>query len=151
MLKTPYRTEAALCFQQLKDTDELYRNTIDQILKTANEELPFRERLDGVVNTHIDAVEEPSDLKLKLKLKKKSVKEEETYLCCFFDIIEALFAVESESIVRSSFGPSQKKHAMDRMTRILNEVPLGGPRWNHNTQPRILRRLMDMKRQIHEG
>jgi hypothetical protein len=31
----------------------------------------------------------------------------------------------------------------------LNDVPLGGPRWNHNTQPRILRRLMDMKRQVH--
>lgn len=150
MLKTPYRSEAALCFQQLKDTDELYRNTIDQILKTANSELPFREKLDGVVNIHIDAVEQPS-ADFKVKLKKKSVKEEDIYLCCFFDIVEALFAVESETIVGSSFGPSQKKHAMDRTIRILSEVPLGGPRWNHNTQPRILRRLMDLKRQIHEG
>ncbi len=145
MFKTPYRAEAALCFQQLKSINEVYKITIDQILAVVNSEVPFRERLDQVVNIHIDNIEDPSDMNLQ---KKKSVKEEDTYLCCFFDIIEGLFAVESESIVRSSFGGEQKKHAMDRMTRILDEVPLGGPRWNHNTQPRILRRLMDMKRQV---
>lgn len=146
MLKTPYRAEAALCFQQLKSVSEVYKKTIDQIMATTNAEMPFREKLDQVVNIHIDNVEDPADLNLQ---KKKSAKEEDTYLCCFFDIIEGLFALESESIVSSSFGGEQKKHAMDRMMRILNEVPLGGPRWNHNTQPRILRRLMDMKRQVH--
>ena len=146
MFKTPYRSEAALCFQQLKGINEVYRITIDQILVAVNSEVPFREKLDQVVNIHIDNVEDPSDMNLK---KKKSAKEEDTYLCCFFDIIEGLFAVESETIVNSTFGGEQKKHAMDRMIRNLNDVPLGGPRWNHNTQPRILRRLMDMKRQVH--
>lgn len=145
MFKTPYRAEAALCFQQLKGVNDVYKITIDQILALVNSELPFRERLDQVVNVHIDNIEDPSDMNLQ---KKKSAKEEDTYLCCFFDIIEGLFAAESESIVNSSFGGEQKKHAMDRMIRILDEVPLGGPRWNHNTQPRILRRLMDMKRQV---
>jgi hypothetical protein len=145
VFKTPYRAEAALCFQQLKGVNDVYKITIDQILALVNSELPFRERLDQVVNVHIDNIEDPSDMNLQ---KKKSAKEEDTYLCCFFDIIEGLFAAESESIVNSSFGGEQKKHAMDRMIRILDEVPLGGPRWNHNTQPRILRRLMDMKRQV---
>jgi hypothetical protein len=146
MLKTPYRAEAAMCFQQLKGINELYKKTIDQILEKVNSDLPFREKLDQAVNVHIDNVEDPADMNVQ---KKKSAKEEDTYLCCFFDIIEGMFANESETIVNSSFGGEQKKHAMDRMIRILNEVPLGGPRWNHNTQPRILRRLMDMKRQVH--
>jgi hypothetical protein len=146
VFKTPYRSEAALCFQQLKGINEVYKITIDQILTAVNSEVPFREKLEQVVNIHIDNIEDPSDMNLK---KKKSAKEEDTYLCCFFDIIEGLFAAESESIVNSSFGGEQKKHAMDRMIRNLNDVPLGGPRWNHNTQPRILRRLMDMKRQVH--
>jgi hypothetical protein len=145
-MKTPYRAEAAMCFQQLKTVNEIYKITIDQILAAVNSEIPFREKLDQAVNIHIDNVEDPADTSL---IKKKSAKEEDIYLCCFLDIVEGLFAVESESIVRSSFGGEQKKHAMDRMIRILNEVPLGGPRWNHNTQPRILRRLMDMKRQVH--
>lgn len=146
MLKTPYRAEAAMCFQQLKSVNEVYKITVDQILKVVNSEIPFREKLDQAVNVHIDNIEDPADVSL---IKKKSAKEEDTYLCCFLDIIEGLFAMESESIVRSSFGGEQKKHAMDRMIRILDEIPLGGPRWNHNTQPRILRRLMDMKRQVH--
>jgi hypothetical protein len=146
VFKTPYRAEAAMCFQQLKTVNEIYKITIDQILAAVNSDIPFREKLDQAVNIHIDNVEDPADTSL---IKKKSAKEEDTYLCCFLDIVEGLFAVESESIVRSSFGGEQKKHAMDRMIRILNEVPLGGPRWNHNTQPRILRRLMDMKRQVH--
>jgi hypothetical protein len=145
-LKIPYRAEAAMCFQQLKGINEIYKNTIDQILEKVNSDIPFREKLEQSVNIHIDNIEDPADTTL---IKKKVAKEEDTYLCCFFDVIEGLFAIESETIVNSSFGGEQKRHAMDRMIRILNEVPLGGPRWNHNTQPRILRRLMDMKRQVH--
>lgn len=144
-MKTPYRPESTMCFQRLKDIDEKYRNTIDKILTTAKAEVPFWQRLEAMVNTHIDEIEVTADLKAQ----KTSRKEEEIYLCCFFDIIEALFADECESIRGSSFGAEQKRHAMDRLLRNLKDVALGGPQWNHQTTPRIQKRIEDLKKQIH--
>jgi hypothetical protein len=134
-----------MCFQRLKDIDAMFRDAIDSILKIAKEEGPFWQRLEAMVNVHIDQVEQPDNLRAP----KKSRKEEDIYLCCLFDIVDALFAEESEAILDSSFGAQQKKHALDRLMRNLKDVALGGPQWNHVTVPRIMKRLEDIKRQIH--
>jgi hypothetical protein len=143
VLKTPYRPEATMCFQRLKDIDATYKNAIEAILKIAKEEDPFWQRLEAMVNIHIDEVEGD------LRSLKKSRKEEDIYLCCLFDIVDAVFAQESEMILDSSFGAEQKRHAMDRLLRNLKDVALGGPQWNHVTVPRIQKRLEDVKKQIH--
>jgi hypothetical protein len=134
-----------MCFQKLKDIDATFRNAIDSILKIAKEESPFWQRLEAMINVHIDEVEQPDNLKAQ----KKPRKEEDIYQCCLFDIVEALFAQESETIHSSSFGSQQKKHALDRLMRNLKDIALGGPQWNHATVPRIMKRLEDIKRQIH--
>jgi hypothetical protein len=133
-----------MCFQRLKDIDETFRNAIDSILKIAKTDGPFWQRLESIVNVHIDEVEQPDNLKAQ----KKSRKEEDIYLCCLFDIVDALFAQESETILDSSFGAEQKHHAIDRLLRNLKDVAFGGPQWNHGTMPRISKRLQDIKRQI---
>ena len=145
LLKTPYRPESTMCFQRLKDIDETYRKAIESILKIAKTEGPFWQRLETMVNIHIDEVEQPDNLKAQ----KKSRKEEDIYQCCLFDIVEAFFGHECELILDSSFGAEQKRHAMDRLLRSLKDVPLGGPQWNHGTMPRINKRLEDVKKQIH--
>jgi hypothetical protein len=142
-MKVPYQQSAASCYERLKETDSLYQKGVDQVLTVARSDDAFSKKLDTVLSFNESVIEKSRTVRSS-----KPWREEDVYLCCFFDLLEAMFASESETILKGSTSATEKRKGIEQLEDAVSRIQLSGPKWNQGAQVTIRKNLEEAKKNV---
>lgn len=134
----PYNKEMTHCYEHLSKTNEEYRDAFAELRKIASQSLSFEERLRKISERHEAALR-----KGKAVAQQQPWREEDAYVCCVYDLHEAVFAKEVERILTSSGETEAKSTLLRNMMKSLEGVPFGSPQWNTRIKLRIQKNIKE--------
>jgi hypothetical protein len=132
-LKIPYDPQqVGHCYERLKEMLPVYQKGISRIRAEMESGRPFHQRLDKLLSLHDSILETGQGQKTS-----HSWIEEDVYLCCLYDMLEAMYAMEAEKILRSDGLTAQKKKNLEELSRSIEDLPFGSPQYRTGIRPRL--------------
>ncbi len=143
-INLPYRTESRQCYQRLKESRRVFQNGFEQMSASAQSESPFKQRLADIISIQGKTVESG-----RKEVSNTTWSEEDVFVCCAHDLLQAVFAQEAEKIAADpSTGKTQKQAGIKALIKDLNRIPYTGPTWNHATKPAIRKQLDEVLKRL---
>ncbi|MCI0412821.1 hypothetical protein L0222_08485 [bacterium] len=143
-LRIPYREQAtAHCYDRLVQTLSLYQKGIADIRLAMESNNSFGERLRKVLRLHamnLQATdpEESSD----------SWNDEDVYLCCLYDMLEAMYNAEAERIAGAAGSHHDKRKNLDDLRASIARLPFGSSQYRNSIRPRLEKSVWERMRNV---
>jgi hypothetical protein len=146
MLKIPYRPkEVGHCYERLKEASPVFQKAIEEIQTTLQTESEFNERLQKSMEIHRAAREQG-----KKEPRRHTWIEEDIYLCCLYDILEAAFAQEAETITQSKEPKEVKEKLLDNLGQSIESLKFGSPQYRTGIKPRFEEKISNARKHLAE-
>lgn len=142
MIKIPYNAKAtAHCYDKIQSTRAPYREAVAQMKSTIESQSSFQEKFDRVLALHQQALQSKGDSEAEFQ-------QIDVFLCCIYDMLQALYADESEKIVASSNAADQKKTEINELMKSIGQLPFGGPQYRTGIKPRLERIVKNAQKKL---
>jgi hypothetical protein len=138
MFKLPYQPEAERCHKDLKKLIPTYRDGFSRLVALASGTAPYEERFTQVAREHEKIIEAG-----RASPPSGPLMEEDIYLVCMYDLLNAMVGTEAERIGRSGLPVEQKKQQLEALTRPIDALTWSGPIWESVEKPRLKKRVTD--------
>jgi hypothetical protein len=138
MFKLPYQPEAERCHKDLKKLGPVYREGFSRLVSLASGPAPYAERFAQVTREHEKIIESG-----RMSPPTGPLMEEDIYLVCAYDLLNALVGTEAERISRSGLPMDQKKQQLEALTKPIDALTWSGPIWESVEKPRLKKRVTD--------
>lgn len=136
MIQIPFSPkEVGHCYEKLQNTEAVYRETIEEIHKTMDSAAPFEERLSKCMQVHNEMLEHTH------QNIESEFPEEDIYLCCLYDMLEAMYSVEAKNISGSPLEKERKQEKLDALQQSIRQLPFGSPQFREGIRPRLERQV----------
>jgi hypothetical protein len=73
---------------------------------------------------------------------------EDIYLCCVYDLVEAAFASEVESVLKSTNNSELKTKQLDQLTSVIELLPFKSPQYETTIKPRLEKKITQAKAEL---
>jgi len=146
MLKIPYRPkEVGHCYERLKEASPVYQKAVAEIQTTLGSGSDFNERLQKSMEIHRAAREQG-----KKEPRRHTWIEEDIYLCCLYDVLEAAIANEAETIIQSKDSKEVKEKRLDGLGQSIESLTFGSPQYRTGIKPRFQEKVLDARKRLAE-
>jgi hypothetical protein len=130
MIKIPYHPKATShCYERIKTTRPHYRDAVAQMRSVIESQAQFQDKLNKVLALHQQVLKAKSDSEAEFQ-------EMDVFLCCLYDMLQALYADECEKILASN--ADDKKQQLDAVAKSLDELPFGSPQYRTGIRPKLV-------------
>jgi len=134
-LTLPFAAESKHCYEKLPRVSAIYRDGFKQLQEIAEGSGPYPERFSKLVKAHEAIIAKGMDAP------SGPLMEQDVYLCCVYDLLNAWLAKEAQAAKASSGSDEEKKKALDALWAPVDHLGWSGPQWNEIEKPRLKRRL----------
>lgn len=132
-LTIPYNEkDVGHCYERLKQTLPVYQEGISGIRLVMESNRPFAARLQKVLKAH-EAVLKSA----QTQLSPHSWNEDDFYLCCLYDMLEAMYAAEAARIAAGSGSDEEKRKELAALASSIDKLPFGSPQFREGIRPRL--------------
>ena len=142
-LKLPFVPAAKECYSQLKQCNKVYRDGFEEMRNLAGGSDPFADRLKRVYGvlerTGAEGSAQPSS---------HTWSEEDVFMCCVFDLTRALFDSEKNAVLNGKLAVEEKRERLQDLVKLLENLQIGGPKWNQIIMPEIKTKLEEAARNL---
>lgn len=143
MIQIPFSPkEVGHCYERLQKADEVYRETIEEIRQVMVSTAPFEERLSECLRSHNEMLEETH------QNLDSEFPEEDIYLCCLYDMLEAMYAAEAKSIAGSELEKQARLDQLDALQQSIRQLPFGSPQFREGIRPRLERQVRQVEEEL---
>src|SRR5262245_51434803 len=135
-LQIPFHPkEVGHCYQKLSKMRPVYREGVDRIRQLLEGSGSIADRFDAAIEAH-------REIRTRAKSEPpiKDFVEEDFYLCCVYDMLQAAVGAEVESILNSGDG---KKKRLDEVMTAIKALPFGSPQYKTGILPRMEKQVQD--------
>ena len=130
MIKIPYHPKATShCYESIKTARAHYRDAVAQMRSVIESQAQFQEKLNKVLALHQQVLKSKSDSEAEFQ-------DMDVFLCCMYDMLQALYADESEKILASN--ADDKKQQLDAVAKSIDGLPFGSPQYRTVIRPKLV-------------
>lgn len=131
MIKIPYQSKATShCYESIKTARALYRDAVAQMRSVIESQAQFQEKLNRVLELHQQVLKSKSDSEAEFQ-------DMDVFLCCMYDMLQALYADESEKILASKADSNQKKEQLDAVVKSIDGLSFNSPLYRNAIRPKL--------------
>lgn len=132
-MRIPYAQDARICYDSLKNAPVLGPG-LQRMIDAARGTESFETRLGTVQELRFRLVEEHR----AMPTRRESMREEDYFVGAANDLLEAMFAAETEAL--AALPPSERPARAAFLLRVARSMELD-PQWNDYTRARIVERI----------
>ena len=134
-LKIPYSpSEVGECYQRLEQMLPVFQKGISDIRTTMESNDTFDHRLRKVLQLHARVLRESTEQESE-----HSWNEEDFYLCCLYDMLEAMYFAEAKRIAVGTGNTIERKERLAQLSATIPKLPFGSPQYWEGIRPRLER------------
>jgi hypothetical protein len=131
MIKIPYQSKATThCYESIKTARAPYRDGVAQIRSVIESQAQFQEKLNKVLELHQQVLKSKSDDEAEFQ-------DMDVFLCCLYDMLQALYADESEKILASNGDANHKKEQLAVLSKSIETLPFGSITYRTAIRPKL--------------
>lgn len=131
MIKIPYHPKATShCYESIKTARAHYRDAVAQMRSVIESQAQFQEKLNKVLELHQQGLKSKSDSEAEFQ-------DMDVFLCCMYDMLQALYADESGKILTSNAVSKQKKEQLDAVAKSIDGLPFDSPLYRNGIRPKL--------------
>jgi hypothetical protein len=143
-LKIPYSPkEVGHCYDRLKQTMPVYQNGISAIRSEIESQNSFDQRLKKVLSLLNSTVQEG-----QTRESSNSWNEDDVFRCCFYDMLEAMYAAEAERITSEQGTSADKMKNLDALAASIAKLPFGSPQYESGIRPRLEKAVSEHRKDL---
>lgn len=132
MIKIPYHPKATShCYESIKTTHAPYRDAVAQMRSVIESQAQFEQKLNKVLELHQQVLKSKSD-------DESEFQDMDVFLCCLYDMLQALYADESQKILASNADSDQKKEQLAAVAKSIDGLPFGSPLYRTGIRPKLV-------------
>jgi hypothetical protein len=132
MIKIPYHPKATShCYESIKTARPPYRDAVAQMRSAIESQAPFQEKLNKVLALHQQALKSQTDSEAEFQ-------QIDVFLCCLYDMLQALYADEAEKILASNADKNQKKTELDALAKSIDGLSFDSPQYRNVIRPNLV-------------
>lgn len=132
-LTIPYnQKDVGHCYERLKQTLPVYQEGISAIRLVMESNKPFSARLQKVVKANAAVLKSA-----QTQASPHSWNEDDIYLCCLYDMLEAMYAAESARIATGPGSADEKRKQLAALASSIDKLPFGSPQFREGIRPRL--------------
>jgi len=132
MIKIPYHPKATShCYESIKTTRAPYRDAVAQMRSVIESQAQFQEKLNKVLVLHQQVLKAKSDSEAEFQ-------DMDVFLCCMYDMLQALYADESEKILASNADSNQRKEQLDTVAKSIDGLQFESPQYRNVIRPKLV-------------
>lgn len=132
-LTIPYnQKDVGHCYERLKQTLPVYQEGISGIRRVMESNQSFAARLQKVVKANAAVVKSA-----RTQASPHSWNEDDIYLCCLYDMLEAMYAAESARIATGPGSAVEKRKQLAALASSIDRLPFGSPQFREGIRPRL--------------
>src|SRR5262245_12736477 len=121
MIKIPHHPKATShCYESIKTARAHYRDAVAQMRSVIDSQAQCQEKLNKVLALHQQVLKSKSDSEAEFQ-------DMDVFLCCMYDMLQALYADESEKILASN--ADDKKQQLDAVAKSIDALTFGSPQY----------------------
>ena len=140
MIKIPYHPKATShCYESIKTARAHYRDAVAQMRSVIESQAQFQEKLNKVLALHQQVLKAKSDSEAEFQ-------DMDVFLCCLYDMLQALYADESEKILASN--ADDKKQQLDAVAKSINGLPFDSPQYRTVIRPKLVRIVTSAQKKL---
>src|SRR5262245_31757025 len=129
MIKIPHHPKATShCYESIKTARAPYRDAVAQMRSAIESQAPFQEKLNKVIMLHQQALKAREDSESEFQ-------QIDVFLCCLYDMLQALYADEAEKILTSK---ADKKTELDALAKSIEGLPFDSPQYRNVIRPKLV-------------
>ena len=142
MIKIPYHPKAtAHCYESIKTTRAPYRDAVAQMKSVIESQAQFEEKLNQVLALHQQVLKAQTDSESEFQ-------QMDVFLCCLYDMLQALYADGSQNILASDANKNQKKEQLTAVAKSIEGLPFGGPQYRTGIRPKLERIVASAQKKV---
>lgn len=135
---TPFNPQTAGCYERLAKVGPAYQQGYQDMAALLGESAPLVSLLPRVVSTHERVLQAGRAAPVNPKML-----EEDVYLCCMRDTLEARVAREVRATVDGDAGTQDKRALLEALLEGVRGLPWSGPKWTTMERPAIEKHVQD--------
>ncbi|WP_375756071.1 hypothetical protein [Corallococcus exercitus] len=135
---TPFNPNAAGCYQRLGKVNPAFQQGYRDLAALLAQPAPLVSLLPGVVAAHERVLQAGRAAPASSRLP-----EEDVYVCCVRDTLEARVAREVKATVDGDAGTGDRRARLEALLAALHGLPWSGPRWTDQELPAIEKHVRD--------
>jgi hypothetical protein len=130
MIKIPYHPKATShCYESIKTARAPYRDAVAEMRSVIESQTQFQEKLNKMIALHQQALKAKSDSEAEFQ-------DMDVFLCCLYDMLQALYADESQKILASK--TEDKKQQLDAVGKSIDGLPFESPQYRNVIRPKLV-------------
>jgi hypothetical protein len=133
MIQIPYSPkEVGHCYERLHRALPAYREARAGIEAVIRSGAGYSERLQKVLALHAEVLE-----RVRADGSDPEGVDEGIYLCCLYDMLEAMVAAEAESVSAGPLPASGKRAQLESIGESIRNLPFGSPQFKTGIRRRL--------------
>lgn len=131
MIKIPYHPKATShCYESIKTARAHYRDAVAQMRSVIESQAQFQEKLNKMLELHQQVLKSKSDSESEFQ-------DMDVFLCCMYDMLQALYADESKNILASNADNNEKKEQLAALSKSIETLPFGSITYRTAIRPKL--------------
>jgi hypothetical protein len=140
MTKIPYHPKATShCYESIKTARAPYRDAVAQMRSVIESQAQFQEKLNKIIALHQQVLKAKSDSEAEFQ-------DMDVFLCCLYDMLQALYADESQKILASN--AEDKKQQLDAVGKSIDALPFESPQYRNAIRPKLVGILTSAQKKV---
>lgn len=133
MIQIPFSPkEVGHCYERLKKTLPAYQEARAEEESIIRSEAPYSERLQKTLALHAAVLD-----RVRADQSDPEGVDEGIYMCCLYDMLEALVASEVDRVAGSSLPVSEKQTQLESIGDSIRNLPFGSPQFKTGIRRRL--------------
>jgi hypothetical protein len=142
MIKIPYHPKATShCYESIKTAPALYRDAVAQMRSAIESQTQFEEKLNKVLGLHQHVLKSKTDSESEFQ-------HVDVFLCCLYDMLQALYADESDKILASNADRNKKKEQLDILSKSIEGLPFSSPQYRTGIRPKLVSTVTSAQKKL---
>jgi hypothetical protein len=143
-LQIPYRPkELSHCYERMPQTRKFLQDGLSQARSILESEEPFQKRLDEAMKINQETLQRAT-----VEPPVQTWLEQDVYLCCLYDMLEAAFAAEADRIIATKADASKKKEDLQALLKSIEGLGPGSPQYRSGIKPRLVKTVQNALKKI---
>jgi hypothetical protein len=131
MIKIPYHPKATShCYESIKTARAHYRDAVAQMRSVIESQAQFQEKLNKMLELHQQVLKSKSDSESEFQ-------DMDVFLCCMYDMLQALYADESKKILASNADNNEKKEQLAVLSKSIATLPFESITYRTAIRPKL--------------
>jgi hypothetical protein len=74
--------------------------------------------------------------------------EDDVFRCCFYDMLEAMYAAEAGKIATGQGTVAEKRKGLDALGASIAKLPFGSPQYDSSIRPRLEKAVSSYRKDL---